>query len=476
MSVIAAAGAGTVACVTRFAPSPTGDLHLGNARTALFNLLLARRGGGRFLLRVEDTDAERSRDDYRERQMEDLRWLGIEWDAGPDREDARGPYRQSQRAALYARDFDALAAGGHVYACYCSTLELELARKAQLAAGKPPRYAGTCRELSAEQRARKQAQGIAPTLRFRVSAGRRVDFVDLVHGPQSFLTDDIGDFVVRRADGTAAFFFSNAVDDARMGVTHVLRGEDHLANTPRQLLVLEALGLAAPAYGHVALLLGRDGAPLSKRAGAASVRDYHEQGYLPAAIVNHLFRLGHSTPEHALLGLEEMARAFDPARLGRAPAHFDEQQLGGWQKEAVRRLTPEAARQWLARELPRGLDDRAVVAFIEAVRPNVALPEDARVWAEVVFGGPPALDEASLAAVREAGRDYFAAAARAAEVSGNDLPAVAGAVRAATGRKGAALYMPLRAALTGRAHGPELAPLLKAMPPGKARERLQRFA
>ncbi|MGH8258154.1 MAG: glutamate--tRNA ligase [Steroidobacteraceae bacterium] len=462
--------------VTRFAPSPTGDLHLGNARTALFNQLLARHGGGRFVLRVEDTDAERSRDAARERQLEDLRWLGLDWDAGPDREDERGPYRQSQRAGLYAHDFAALAAADHAYACYCSALELELARKAQLAAGKPPRYTGTCRTLSAADQARKRAQGIAPTLRFRVPVGRRVEFIDLVHGPQSVLTDDIGDFVVRRADGSAAFFFSNAVDDARMGVTHVLRGEDHLANTPRQLLILDALGLPAPAYGHVALLLGRDGAKLSKREGAATVREYREQGYLASAIVNHLFRLGHSTPEHGLLGLEAMARAFDPAHLGRSPAHFDEQQLTGWQKEAGRHLAPDEMRRWLARELPAGLDERSIDAFIEAVRPNVVLPADARLWAKVVFGGPPELDAVSADAVRGAGRDYFAAAARALQASGNDLPAVLGAVRAATGRKGAALYMPLRAALTGLAHGPELAPLLKAMPPGAARERLERFA
>ena len=465
----------SAAPVTRFAPSPTGDLHLGNARTALFNLLLARRGGGRFLLRIEDTDTERSRDAYRERQMEDLRWLGIDWDAGPDREDERGPYRQSQRAALYARDFDVLAAAGHLYPCYCSALELELARKAQLAAGKPPRYAGTCRDLPPEQQARKRAAGISPTLRFRVPTGRRVEFVDLVHGPQSFLSDDIGDFVVRRADGSAAFFFSNAVDDARMGVTHVLRGEDHLANTPRQLMILEALGLVAPAYGHVSLLLGADGTKLSKRAGAGSVAEYREQGYLPEAIINHLFRLGHSTSEHALLSLEEMARAFDPTHLGRSPAHFDPQQLTGWQKEAVRRLSPQQMRRWLERQLPGGLDERGADAFLEAVRPNVVLPADARVWADVVFGGPPRLDDASLAAVREAGPEYFVAAVRAAEESGNDLPAVVGAVRAATGRKGAALYTPLRAALTGRAHGPELAPLLRAMPPGQARERLARF-
>lgn len=472
----AAAVAQETPAVTRFAPSPTGDLHLGNVRTALFNLLLARHTGGRFLLRVEDTDVERSREAYAAALLEDLRWLGIEWDAGPDRDDERGPYRQSRRTALYVRHFDELERRGITYPCFCSPLELDVARRAQLAAGRPPRYAGTCRELSAEQRSRKRAQGIAPTVRFRVPAGRRVEFDDFVHGPQTFLTDDIGDFIVRRADGTAAFFFSNAIDDACMGVTRVLRGEDHLTNTPRQLLILEALGLPAPAYGHVSLLVGRDGAPLSKRHGATSVREYREQGYVPAALMNYLFRLGHSTLENGFLSLAEMARAFDPSRLGRSPAHFDEQQLHTWQKEAVHRMSLDEAREWLGGVLPEGLEPRAAGAFIEAVLPNVVLPCEARAWAEIVFGDPPVLAAEEEQVIRSAGAGYFFAAANAAAASGNDLPSIAGAVRAATGRKGRELYMPLRVALTGRVHGPELAPLLKAMPPAKARERLARFA
>jgi glutamyl/glutaminyl-tRNA synthetase len=266
------------------------------------------------------------------------------------------------------------------------------------------------------------------------------------------------------------------VDDARMGITLVLRGEDHLTNTPRQLLILTALSLATPAYGHVALLVGADGAPLSKRHGAVSVRAYRERGYLPEAIVNHLFRLGHSTPLHGLLTLDEMARAFDPAHLGRSPARFDEQQLNVWQKDAVHRLAPVAACKWLAHLLPPGLDEEAAAAFTTALLPNLLLPEDARAWVDIVFGGPPALEPAAAEVVRAAGSGYFSAAAAAAARDGRDLPAIAGAVRAATGRKGADLYMPLRVALTGRAHGPELAPLLKAMPAGKARERLARFA
>jgi nondiscriminating glutamyl-tRNA synthetase len=462
--------------VTRFAPSPTGEVHLGNARTALFNFLLARHYGGTFILRIEDTDIERSREEHTGAVLEDLRWLGLEWAAGPDHEDERGPYRQSQRAAIYKRHLQILERGEAVYPCYCSPLELEVSRKAQLAAGRPPRYAGTCRSLSAAQREQKRAQGIVPSMRFHVPPGRRIEFVDFVHGPQSFLSDDIGDFVILRADGSAAFFFSNAIDDACMGVRQVLRGEDHLTNTPRQLLILEALGLQAPSYGHISLIVGSDGAPLSKRHGATSVREYRERGYRPEALTNHLFRLGHSTAENGFLDLAQMARAFDAAHLGRSPARFDEQQLNVWQKEAVHRLPADTARQWLSPVIPPGLDDNAVNAFIAAVLPNIVLPEEARPWVDVVFGGPVALAPAEEQVIRGAGAGFFSAATRAAAEHGNDLPAIAGAIRAATGKKGAELYMPVRVALTGRAHGPELAPLLKAMPPGKARERLARFS
>ena len=460
---------------TRFAPSPTGEMHLGNARTALFNFLLARHLGERFLLRIEDTDTARSREEHTAALLEDLRWLGLEWDTGPDKEDDRGPYRQSQRAPLYARYLEVLERTGRVYPCYCSPLELEISRKSQLAAGKPPRYAGTCRNLTPAQRQQRQAQGIAPSKRFQVPLGRRIEFTDFVHGPQHFLSDDIGDFVIVRADGSAAFFFSNAIDDATMGVTQVLRGEDHLSNTPRQLLILEALELRSPQYGHMSLIVGMDGRKLSKREGANSVRGYRDLGYRPEALTNHLFRLGHSSPENGFLSLEEMARAFDPKHLGRAPARFDEQQLNVWQKEAAHRLAPSEALRWLGSIIPAGLDETAVSAFLTAVLPNVVLPEDARPWIDVVFGGALILAPQEEDVARKAGSGFFVAAAQAAAASGNDLQAIAGAARAATGKKGAELYMPLRVALTGRSHGPELAPLLKAMPPGKAHERLARF-
>jgi glutamyl-tRNA synthetase len=472
-AIALAAGAATV---TRFAPSPSGNLHLGNARTALFSFLLARRVGGRFILRIEDTDATRSSEEFCRNQQEDLAWLGLEWDAGPGREDGRGPYRQSQRTAGYAQHFATLERADRVYECYCTALELEVARKSQIAAGKPPRYAGTCRQLSPEQRAARRAAGLTATLRFRVPLGERVEFIDFVHGAQSFLSDDIGDFIVRRADGSAAFFFSNAVDDAAMGVTHVLRGEDHLTNSPRQILILQALQLPVPAFGHVSLLVGADGTPLSKRHGATTVREYREQGFTADALCNLLFRLGHSSPDNTLLGLAAMARAFEPAHLGRAPAHFDAAQLRTWQKESVKQMTAEQVGEWLGSQLPAGLPSTTRTAFIEAVRPNIVLPEDVTQWRQIVFGDPPVMGELEQAVIDEAGHAFFAAAARAASAGPGDFRAIAAATGTATGRKGKALFQPLRVALTGLTHGPELAPLLRAMPEGSAQARLARFA
>lgn len=452
--------------VTRFAPSPTGELHLGNARTALFNALLARREGGSFLLRIEDTDAARSRAEHTRALIEDLSWLGLTW--------AGEPLHQSARTATYDAQLVKLGAAGLTYPCFCSQRELELARAAQLAAGRPPRYSGKCRSLSSADANARLAAGEKATLRFRVPEQGEVVFDDLVHGLKRFAHAEIGDFVLRRADGSAAFFFSNAVDDALSGVTHLFRGDDHLSNTPRQLLILQALGLPAPRYGHLALLTGADGAPLSKRNGALSLRQLREQGYLPQAVANHLFRLGHSTARNELLCFAEMAAAFDVKHLQRAPAHFDPAQLLGWQKEAVHRQAPAEVRAWLGTRLPASLDAAAAEAFIAAVLPNLVFPEDVAPWLAVAFGAEPEPDAEGQAAIAGADRALFQAAAQAA--AGNDFAAIVAAAKAATGLKGPALFKPLRAALTGRLAGPELGPLLKAMPAGSAQRRLARFA
>ncbi len=458
--------------VTRFAPSPTGSLHLGNARTALFNYLMARRLDGRFVLRIEDTDLERSTDQFLEQLIADLRWLGLDWDAPVDA-DPSGAVRQSKRGAIYAEYFARLEAGGSTYPCFCSALELEVSRRAQLAAGRPPRYAGTCRNLTQEEREARRSRGISPTLRFRVSAGRTVAFDDFVRGPQQFASDDIGDFIVRRADGGAQFFFCNALDDALMGVTHVLRGEDHLTNTPRQLLLLEALGLRLPHYGHVALITGADGAPLSKRHGSVSVHEFRERGFLPQAIVTHLFRLGHTSDQEGWLDLSEMPSHFRIDHLGRAPARFDETQLAHWQKEALARASTDEITRWLQPVLPPNVSVERLRDFVGLVRHNIVLPEDARPWVGVLFGDLPPLADEDRRVVVDAGQQFFREAVTAVDRHGADLQALSAALQSATGRRGAALYKPLRVALTGRLHGPELAPLVKLMPVATVRRRLE---
>ncbi len=454
--------------VTRFAPSPTGSLHLGNVRTALFSYLWARKSSGRFILRIEDTDVERSEARYLAALIAELRWLGLEWDEGPEVGGPSAPYLQSERAAWYRELFARLESAGGAYPCYCTPEELELARKLERMAGRPPRYTGTCRALTESSRAARLAEGRKPTLRFAVPDATIIEFIDLVHGPQRFSSADIGDFIVRREDGTAAFFFCNAVDDSVMGVTHVLRGDDHLTNTPRQLMLLDALGMRRPDYGHVGLLVGADGAPLSKRHGSTSVRDFRERGFLPAALLNHLFHLGHTADVDGWLPPAELPAHFRPEHLGRASARFEESQLLHWQKETLRHMsTPEIA-AWL------GLPDST--AFVELVRHNVVLPADAQPWVSVVRGELPPLGAEEQRVVAAAGGAFFAAAAAALDRAGPDLHALAALLKQETGRGGAQLYMPLRVALTGKTHGPELAPILKLMPPETARRRLESHA
>jgi glutamyl-tRNA synthetase len=460
--------------VTRFAPSPTGLLHLGNARTALLNYLAARKAGGRFILRVEDTDEARSDEGFMHALFNDLRWLGIEWDEGPDVGGPHRQYRQQHRRAIYEDWLTKLDSAGLTYPCFCTPAELNMARKRQLAAGKAPRYSGTCRALTEEQRAERLVRGLPAALRFRVPTGEIVTFTDLVHGEQRFSTDDIGDFIIRRTDGGTAFFFSNALDDALMGVTLVLRGDDHMTNTPRQILILRALGLAIPQYAHVALLLGMDGAPLSKRQGALSLQDLRKRGFLPGALRNHLVRLGHTCASDGWLDDATMVAEFDLARLGRAPARFDDAQLHHWQKEAVAHLSVEAFQSWIADQLPHTLDPASRRALAAAIRPNVTLPADAKFWADVITTRAPELAEDAKATIRDAGEGFFAAAEEVLTRPDVEFRQAVRELGQQTGRKGPSLFMPLRAALTTVTHGPELAPLLALIPTEEVRDRLHR--
>jgi glutamyl-tRNA synthetase len=445
---------------TRFAPSPTGSLHLGNARTAFFNFLAAKATGGRFVLRVEDTDAARSADHLLQQQLDDLNWLGLGWDEGPEVGGPHGPYRQSERAAAYADAIAILEARGLVYPCFCTPEELQLSRRAQLAAGRPPRYARTCAGLEpAEVESRKSA-GQRPALRFRVPDHELVEFVDRIHGPQRFATDDIGDFVIRRADGSASFFLVNAVDDAAMAISLVLRGDDHLANTPRQMLLLRALEAGVPDYGHLPLLLSPAGTPLSKREGAASLHDLRAQGYLPGAIRNYLLRLGHSCGEEHWLDLPDMPRHFDLARVSHSAARFDEAQLRHWQREALTRATLEELVAWFGDVLaPLGGPERSR-SFVAAIRGNVLFPAEAGEWVRAVCDADVVTSPEAAGEISRAGAGFFAESAALWPAHAGDFKSFARAVSAATGRKGAQLFMPLRSAVTGQTHGPELAPLV----------------
>jgi glutamyl-tRNA synthetase len=457
---------------TRFAPSPTGLLHLGNIRTALFNHLLARRERGVFLLRLEDTDAMRGHEKYAQALATDLKWLGLDWDEGPGIGGARGPYAQAERNGIYKEYFTALETQGHAYPCFCSEHELAIARKTALASGRPPRYTGRCRALAAGEIQERFARGEPATLRFRVDEGNTVVFDDKVRGPQGFQTDDIGDFIIRRSDGTPAFFFCNAIDDALMGVTLVVRGEDHLTNTPRQILLLQALGLPRPEYAHIALVVDADGAPLSKRTGSRSVQELREAGFLPPAINNYLARLGHTYDANALMSLYVLSENFELSRLGRAPARYDEAQLRHWQHEAVLHLPLAELGAWLGPALAALVPPDRRDEFIETVRGNVTFPADALHWARTAFTDSFTISHAAHAVIVAAGTGFFDDARRALEKHGTDFKAATTMLKQTTGLGGKALFQPLRAALTGEIDGPEMARLLPLIGLDRAHRRI----
>lgn len=441
---------------TRFAPSPTGWMHFGNFRTALFNFLFANKQKYGFLLRIEDTDQARSTQEYQQDILEDLEWMGLTWD--------EGPLYQSQRAEIYAKYYNQLEDQHLAYPCFCSEETLEITRKLQAATGQPPRYPGTCRNLSKEVVAQRLQAGETATLRFLVPRDQIVEFVDLVKGPQRFAANDIGDFIIRRNDGSASFMFCNAIDDAMMQVTHALRGDDHLANTPRQLLILKALNLSAPQYGHFAMINGTDGTPLSKRNGSQSVRDLRAQGYLPLAILNYIARLGHYYASNDFLNLEQLEQQFDLAHISTSPARHDISHLRHWQKEALMRCDNEAIIKIITPYLNNAIPAAKLAEFAELVKDNILMPSDVKIWVDAVAAGSLTFSDADIKLLVQAGIEFFTAALNA--VKNNPMltfKELADTVKEQTGAKGKELFMPLRIALTGQSHGPELAKLMAFM-------------
>jgi glutamyl-tRNA synthetase/nondiscriminating glutamyl-tRNA synthetase len=464
----------------RFAPSPTGHLHVGNARTALFNWLLARRHDGVFILRIEDTDAERSTAESELSILEDLRWLGLGWDEGPDADGAFGPYRQSDRLAAYRAAADRLLAGGLAYYCFCSPDQLEAERNAALAAGTPPRYSGRCRQLDAADVSARRAGGEPAAIRFVVPPDREVSFDDAVRGRVSFRTDVIGDPVILRSDGRPAYNFAAVVDDAAMAVTHVIRGEDHISNTPRQLLLYDALGAAPPAFAHLSLVMGPDHAPLSKRHGVTSVAEFRERGYLPEALVNYLALLGWSPGEgEELVPLPEMARRFDLGRVSHSAAVFDVDKLA-WMNRHYMIAAPAGrlARLALPYFARAGYVTHATepaLAYIEAILPLAVgsvdrLPEIPERVA-FLFAWEAEAAAGLLGHEPDAARVVSAFATELAPAGVLDRAGfrrAAGRVKEASGLKGRALFHPVRLALTAAESGPELDLAVPAIDRGAA--------
>ena len=425
--------------VTRFAPSPTGMLHVGNIRAALHNWMFATQGGGRFVLRIDDTDAARSEERFVEGIRADLGWLGLI----PDAE-----VRQSARFDLYQARFDALVADGRIYPAYETQQELELKRKVQLGRGLPPVYDRAALRLAADERTALEAAGVRPHWRFRLDHGAPIMWDDMVRGLQQFDPATMSDPVVRRADGSWLYMLPSAIDDIDLGITHVVRGEDHVSNTALQVQMFAAMGAEPPRFAHEALLTGTEG-KLSKRLGSLGVEHFRETGIEPAAIVSLLARIGTSDPVEPMVDPQPLIAGLDFARFGRAPARFDEAELA----QVNARIVHQLAYDQVADRLPAGM----TAAAWEAVRPNLTSVAEAADWWRVIEG-PVAAPEADAETAA-----YLTAAAEAAqEIDWDADPwhALTAALKASTGRKGKALFLPLRQALTGLDHGPDMAALL----------------
>ncbi len=458
----------------RFAPSPTGFLHVGNARTALFNWLVARHLGGAFILRIEDTDAERSKPEYETQLMEDLRWLGLEWDEGVDVGGAFGPYRQTDRYDLYREHAERLLAQDRAFRCFCTEEELEEIRQQQLARSEMPRYSGKCRHLTPDQIQALQQAGKASVLRLRVRPGM-VGFSDLVYGRIDIDTLQISDPVIQRSDGSPTYNFSVVVDDVAMAISHVIRGDGHISNTHRQILIYETLEASIPLFAHLPTVLGPDGSKLSKRHGATSLEEFRNQGYFAEALANYLALLGWSPPEEGkeVMDLREVISYFDLSRVSRSPAIFDSAKLD-WMnrtyinKAPIHELVERAVPYFVAAGLLPPEPDARVRAWLEqvvdAVKSHVdhldqLVRETGMIYA--FPNDPPELDEGARAALAEPGalqvaREFACLVAERETLTFDAYKEIVGIVKKATGQKGRHLFHPIRAALTGLGSGPEL--------------------
>lgn len=451
----------------RFAPSPTGYLHIGNARTALFNYLFARQNGGHLVLRIEDTDIVRSSQEFESAILEDLKWLSIDWDEGPDIGGDSTPYRQSLRLAIYQDYGRQLLEKGKAYKCFCLPEDLERMRRDFLAKRQMPRYDGRCRKLSPQAIERFKKEGRKSTLRFRVESGT-IRFHDMIHGSRSFEGSTIGDFVLLRSDETPAYNFACVVDDARMEITHVIRGEDHLPNTPRQLLLYKSLGFTPPRFAHHPLILGGDRTPLSKRHGVTAIRIYRKEGYLSEALNNYLALLGWSPGEQGeILSLDELVRTFRLEKVAKSAPIFDRKKLEWINRQHIKRMDPESLQEKITPFVPADIPiaDVKLKRALAILRDNLQTLTQIREYIGIFTDRPLSLDSSAIEVLKSPRAVKVLSEMRSLlegrqeiteETAIPFLENLCG--RVDVRRK--PMMMAIRAAITGKTHGPELAKTL----------------
>lgn len=459
----------------RFAPSPTGPFHIGGARSALFNWLLARREGGTFLLRIEDTDLVRSTRESEENIKAALKWLGMDWDEGIDVGGDNGPYRQTERLDIYKEVTDRLIAEGKAYYCYCTEEELEAERQAQLARGETPKYNGHCRHLTEEQRAAYEAEGRKPTVRLRVPLNETVAFDDMVRGHVSFESNGIGDFVIVKSDGIPVYNYAVVIDDHTMEVTHVIRAEEHLSNTPRQIVIYNALGWEVPTFGHISLIMGKDGKKMSKRHGATSVEQYKNLGYLPEAINNFLALMGWAPEgEQELFTTEELIKNFSMDRVAKNPAVFDIDKLNWINFNYMKKLTdeelytlclPSLQEAGYASAQPDEAEKARLTMLCVCLKDHISYGAQIKEEAAMFFTDSISIDEEHRDDIKAVLAEESCPTVLAAfsdklkamdEVTPEQVKAVIKAIMKETKLKGKFVFMPIRVAITGQMHGPDL--------------------
>lgn len=455
----------------RFAPSPTGKLHVGNARTAIMNWLCAKHYGGEFILRIEDTDDARSTAESEKTIIDQLRWLGLDWDEGPVKGGDYGPYRQSERKMIYLEKVAQLMSAGSVYLCFCSKDELVAEREKATKEKRPPGYSGKCRDLTETAQNELREQGRKPVVRFRVLDGK-ITINDLVQGEITFEGSNFTDFVIQRDDGSCPYNFAAVVDDAGMKITHVIRGNDHVPNTPKQVMIYKALGCDIPEFAHIPMITGKDGARLSKRHGHTSIEEFMNEGYLPEALMNYLSLLSWSSKTgDEILSRDRLVEEFDFNRILRSPASFDKKKLNWLNGKYIRSLTAEQrahdARPFFEKEDMIENNDDRFSNIIEAVKDNAETFSEFPECAEIFFKESISIsgnDELELIESQVSQKVFKEVLDRLIELSENmeskltvaTFQEIMKSIQNETGIKGKDLWMPVRVALTGQMHGPEL--------------------